>query len=136
MDAARKILYFIFIALIFSIVCLCGCKDNEEEELLNYPVIGIWHAHNEIKQNNPYNYGGDTITYDFYFEFAENNVIKNRIIINLNNRLLSDTGWVIANETWSVNKNVITFSNGRKFVITDDEFDDLYNNMIIRYFKE
>lgn len=132
----NTIIFCLFMALLFATLCLCACKDKSENEQEDYPVLGIWHAHNVVKKDNPYNYGGDTVIYDFYFEFAEDGVVKNRGIITLNNRLISDSGWVIANRTWSVDKNVITFSNGKQFVINDDEFDDLYDNMVLRYIKE
>lgn len=125
-------LMFVLIFLCTIALCFSGCNEKSSD----YPVMGIWHAHNEVKKDNPYNYGGDTVVYDFYFEFAENGVVKNRCIITLNSRPLSDTGWVIANRTWSVSKNVINLSNGRQFVVKDDEFDDVYNNMVLRYYKE
>ena len=114
-------------------------KQKEETEEADYPVVGLWHAHEEWLDEDPYGrYDGDYVTLDVYYEFFEDGTLRNRLSSTLNGRTLSDTGWVIFNGSWSVEKNVITLSSGRQFVIIDDEFNDIYPKpkMTLHFFKE
>lgn len=48
------------------------------------------------------------------------------------------TDWVILNLKWSVSENVITLSSGKKFVINNNKFDDIYPNpqKVLHFKKE
>ena len=126
----------LLILLIASFFVACG--DDVEETENNYPVVGIWHAQATWREDNPYNYGGDICKLDIWFDFREDGTLKNKLILLVNGYTLSDTDWIIANLTWSVKDNVITLSNGKQFVIVDDEFNDIYPDpkMILHYKKE
>ena len=132
---------FVLLSAILTIMMLSfgACSKEQEEEVPDYPVVGVWHAHEEWHEDDPYNrYDGDDLTLDVYFEFFADGTLRNRLSMTLNKIPISDTGWVIFNGSWSVEKNVITLSSGRQFVIIDDEFNDTYPKpkMILHFFKE
>lgn len=122
-------------AILISASLFIACGGAAEAE--DYPVEGIWLAEATWQVDNPYNYGGDTYKLQVYFDFLEQGVVKYRSSITYNGRLASDTGWVVLNMTWSVDGNVISFSSGKKFVISDDCFNDTYSNpeMILYFYK-
>lgn len=134
----KKKLAFIVFAFMLAVVTLSVGACKEQDEDTNYHVAGIWHAHAEWHVDNSYNYGGDNFTLDVYYEFNEDSTLRNRLSMTLNTRPFSDTGWVIFNGSWEVNKNTITLSSGKQFVIIDDEFNDTYPNpkMILHFFKK
>lgn len=124
-------------AILVSVSLFMACADGAEIEAEDYQVEGIWLAEATWQVDNPYNYGGDTYELQVYFDFQEQGVVKYRSSITYNGRLASDTGWVVLNMTWSVDGNVISLSGGKKFVISDDCFNDTYSNpeMVLYFYK-
>ena len=123
--------------LIISFVFLSACKKEEEEIPVvdNYDVVGVWYAMNSWHQDNPYNYGGDTYKMEAWMEFFEDGTIKDRVSMTLNGVKLSDTNWVIANYTYDVCENEIILSSGKSYIIVNDQFDIVYDNMVFHYKK-
>ncbi len=128
----------IFILLLLTTVAFTACSKKDAEPK-NYPVEGIWHAHATWHRDNPYNYGGDNYTLDLYYDFHSDGTFKYKALLILNDNIeITNTDWCIANITWTVEGNVIKFSNGKKqYVIVDDQFDDEFPNprMTVHYKK-
>lgn len=125
--------------LVSSIFTACNSasiNQDSEETKSDYPVVGIWHAQSTWHENNPYNYGGDTYRLDIWFDFKADGTARNKYTLTYNGYTVQNSDWFIANGTWSVKGNVITLSNGKQFVIVDDEFNDIYNSNIILHFKK
>ena len=106
---------------------LLGCDTDKEKQDDNYPVAGIWHAGYVWHEDNPYNYGGDTYRIDIWMEFRDDSTMKIKQMMKLNGHIMNDNSdWIILNMTWTVNKNIITLSSGKQYVIIDDTFNDTY----------
>lgn len=123
--------------LLLTTVAFSACGANSETK--NYPVEGVWHAHATWHKDTPYNYGGYNYTLDLYYDFRSDGMFKYKMLLILNDNIeITNTDWCIANITWTVEGNVIKFSNGKKqYVIVDDQFDDEFPNprMTVHYKK-
>lgn len=117
-----------------------ACTKVSVEQKMNYDVVGVWYAQATWHEDNPYNYGGDTYTLEIWFDFREDGTLRSKRTLSLNGYQFEDdySNWVIVNLTWSVDKNIITLSSGKQYVIVDDEFNDTYTNpqMILHYRKK
>ena len=127
----------LFFVLIISSVFFCACKKEDEEipVVNDYDVIGVWYASYSWHQDNPYNYGGDTYKMEAWMEFFEDGTTKDRSAMSLNGVKLSDTDWVIAPYTYDVCENEIILSSGKSFIIVNDQFDIVYEDMVFHYKK-
>lgn len=104
---------------------------------INFTVIGVWTATESWHQNSSLNYGGNDYVLTVSYDFQENNVVQSRTVLKMNGKVIRDTEWIILNSTWAANDNVITLSNGKKFVIANEEFNDLWSNpQIVLHFKK
>ncbi len=121
-------------------LCVCavlagcfGCAKNSQ----NYDVVGVWKAVVQLDYDNPYDYGKDEAFMESYIQFREDGTMKNRVVAILNGKVLSDTDWVNANFTYTVDKNTITMTNGNTFVIIDDVFHHIWadRNVTLQYEK-
>ena len=141
-------IFTILFMLILGMGMASACSKNEEveqEETVDYLVVGIWHAStswHEITQSTilgQVHEFDDLYQLDVYFDFREDGTLLNKRTLSMNGIDWEDdlTDWTIVNLTWTVSKNVITLSSGKQFVIVDDQFDDLYpGNIILHYKKE
>lgn len=148
MKKTRQWMFAIVFILILNIGVASACSKNEEREeveVIDYPVIGIWHAStswHEITQSTilgQIHEFDDFYQLDVYFDFREDGTLLNKRTLSMNGIDWEDdlTDWTIVNLTWTVSKNVITLSSGKQYVIVDDQFDDLYpGNIILHYKKE
>ncbi len=132
------------IAIVLGSLCFVACGDDEDDD--NYPVEGIWHAVAAWQNETKFTLGGqttkiiDNYKVDFYFDFRADGSVLKKSVAYINDHILhtDNEEWNIFNVTWSVKGNVITLSSGKKFVIVDDEFDDVFpaQNILLRYKKE
>ncbi len=147
MKQKKFVLYPVLaIALVLACLGLGGCVDDEPDEPANYPVAGIWHAVAAWQEENNVKLGGYTYhivndyQIDFYFDFREDGAILKKTISHMNGNLVptDNDEWNIFNETWTVKGNVLTLSSGKRYVIVDDEFDDVFpsKNILLRYKKQ
>ena len=145
MKKVRKWFLSILFIFILGMVMLSACSGNERQEGTDYPVVGIWHASaswHEITQSTilgQIHEFDDVYQLDVYFDFREDGTLLNKRRLSMNGIDWEDdlTDWTIVNLTWTVSKNVIKLSNGKHYVIVDNQFDDLYpGNIILHYIKE
>lgn len=139
-------IFAILFILIFGMSMTSACSKNEEQEgIANYPVVGIWHASTSWHEITQYTILGkihevdDLYQLDVYFDFREDGTLLNKRTLSMNGIDWEDdlTDWTIMNLTWTVAENIITLSNGKQYVIVDNQFDDLYpGNKILHYIKE
>ena len=133
------------VVIVLGILCCVACIDDDEKEN-NYDVEGIWHAVAAWQEEKTFTLLGKTTTIiddykvDFYFDFRADGSVLKKSVAYINDHILhtDNEEWNIFNVTWSVKGNVITLSSGKKFVIVDDEFDDVFpaQNILLRYKKE